>query len=77
MPAILTNPNAKAAKLDNSDPLCSVEEASEFLGLPKSTIYQLLDKGVIPGVNLPGVGTRRIRRIRKSALLAYLASGSN
>ena len=65
----------KRVKLDNSDPLCTVEQAAEFLSLARSTVYQLIDLGTIASVDLAGSGARRIRRIRKSALLAYLAAG--
>ncbi len=77
MATTLSDPNLKAAKLDTSDPLVTVAVAAMFLCMPRSTVYQLLDRGVIPSVNLAGVGTKRIRRIRTSALQNYIAAGSN
>ena len=73
MPKTLNRPDGTVT---NGDPLRPVKSVSEQTSLPESTIYQLLDRGVIPVVRLPGVGSRKIIRVRQSSIDSYIASGS-
>jgi excisionase family DNA binding protein len=44
--------------------------------MPPSTIYQLIERQVIPAVRLAGSGSRDIIRVRQSALDAYINRGA-
>jgi excisionase family DNA binding protein len=49
--------------------LYRIPEAAERLGLSRTKVYELVNKGVIPSVRVD-----RCRRIRHDALVAFVAS---
>ena len=51
-----------------SEGLVSVREAAGFLGLGKSTVYELMDRGQLPFVRLG-----RARRVPRKALREFAA----
>ncbi|HEY3968232.1 MAG TPA: helix-turn-helix domain-containing protein [Planctomycetaceae bacterium] len=59
-----------------TDPLRTVSFVSRQTAMPPSTIYQLIERQVIPAVRLAGSGSRDIIRVRQSALDAYINRGA-
>jgi excisionase family DNA binding protein len=63
---------ARATSCDNeglvSEGLCRVGEAARFLGVSRSTLYQLMDRGELPYVKLG-----KARRIPRNGLVELAA----
>lgn len=54
------------------DGLLTVKAASDFLGIARSTLYELMERGKLSYVRVAGT---RSRRIPKRALVAIAAEG--
>ncbi len=52
------------------DSYLRMDEAADYLGVSRPTVYRLVDRGEIPAVYLPGI---RGRRISRAALRKYVA----
>ncbi len=57
-----------------ADGLMTVPEASAFLRLSRSTLYNLMDSGRLAYVRLIGDGRRAARRIPRKAVIALAAA---
>ncbi len=44
------------------DSYLRMDEAADYLGVSRPTVYRLVDRGEIPAVYLPGIRGRRISR---------------
>jgi excisionase family DNA binding protein len=56
---------------ESVQPAVSVEQAAQFLGIGRSTVYQLMDGGHLRYLRYPGV---RARRIKVADLQQFMAS---
>ena len=54
-----------------TDPLMTIPQAAEHLGMSTRYVYERIDDGSLPTVQM-GTGTRSVRRIRYSTLERFI-----